>query len=267
MSKQNKKSVSPPETANASSDRYFSRAIGNALQVLELFQQSPASLSLAEVSRRVKLPKSSLFRILRTLEICGYIQRLDGERFSIIPNGNLLPDRMVKRVLSASEAWMRRLSQEFRETISLACLFGTHIEVVAVIDSPHRVSMGNTVGDLISPHASSLGKCICAFQSPALREKLLRSFSLVRFTPATIVEEITLYKELDLVQERGYATDIEETTMGGCCLSAPVFDNDVQVVAALSISMPKMRFINQDRLIAAVKDASKAISEGLLTNI
>lgn len=255
----------PTQKLTKDSERYFSRAIGNALRVLELLQRSAAALSLADVSRQLKLPKSSAFRILRTLETAGYVQRLEGERFSIMPGASFLPNQVIKKVVDASQAWMRRLSQEFRETISLACLVGNHIEVMAVIDSPHRVSMGNVVGDLIPPHASSLGKCIAAFQPHGQREKLLRSFSLVRFTLATIVEEVALNKELDLVRERGYATDLEESTMGGCCMSAPVFSNDGQAIAAISISMPKMRFTNQERLIEAVKDAAHAISEELRT--
>jgi IclR family acetate operon transcriptional repressor len=262
MAKQTRKIISKAKPA-ATTDRYYSRAIGNALRVLKLLQQSNTSLSLAEISRQVKLPKSSAFRIVRTLEIDGCLQRLEGERFAIMPSANFLPNHLVTKVVHASQEWMRHLSQEFRETISLACLFGNHIEVVAVIDSPHRVAMGNVVGDLIPPHASSLGKCIAAFQPHAQREKLLRSFSLIRFTPATIVEEVTLNKELDLVRAQGYATDLEESAMGGCCLSAPIFGNDSQVVAAISISMPKMRFTNHDRLITAAKDAAKAISEEL----
>jgi DNA-binding IclR family transcriptional regulator len=246
-----------------SKDRYFSRAIGNALSVLELMQQSSSALSLAEVSRQLELPKSSVFRILRTLEIAGYVQRLEGERFAITPGASLTPDRAVKTVVDKSQSWMRRLSQEFRETISLACLIRNHIEVTSVIDSAHRVSMGNAVGDLIPPHASSLGKCISAFQPSDRREKILRSFGMVRFTLATIVDEVALLKELDLVRERGYATDLEESAMGGCCLSAPILSRSGLSLGAISISMPKMRFVNQERLIEAVKDAAGAISEEL----
>jgi IclR family acetate operon transcriptional repressor len=173
---------------------------------------------------------------------------------------------MLKQVADASRPWMKNLSQEFRETISLAFLFENHIEVTAVIDSPHRVSMGNMVGSLIPPHASSLGKCIAAFQPDARRDMLLRSFGLVRFTPSTIVEEVTLNKELNLVRAQGYASDLEETTLGGCCLGAPIFGRDGNAVAAISISTPKMRFTNQDRLITAVRDTAAAVTAELRTS-
>ncbi len=249
--------------ANYSSDRYFSRSIGNALRVLELLQESRVPLSLAEISRQTRLPKSSAFRILRTLEIAGYIQRVDGDRFCVMPGSGLRLNRKMKEVVEVSQPWMKHLSQEFRETITLACLLDHHIEVAAVIDSPQRVSMGNAIGNLIPPHASSLGKCIAAYQPDARREKLLRSFSLARFTPNTIIEEVALGKHLDLVRTQGYATDNEESAPGGCCVGAPIFSRDAQVVAAISISVPTTRFIHQELRIAAVKDAAKTISEEL----
>jgi DNA-binding IclR family transcriptional regulator len=244
-------------------DRYFSRAIGNALRVLELLQQSTRSLALTDVTRQLKLPKSSAFRILRTLEVAGYVERIENERFMLGRAGETLANHLVNQVVAAARPLMRQLSQEFRETISLAFLYGNHIEVAFVIDSPHRVSMGNEVGGLIPPHASSLGKCISAFQDDARRDKLLRSFSLVRFTPNTIVEEMALEKEMELVRARGYANDLEESTLGGCCLSAPIFGKNGQAIAAISISMPKMRFTNQERLITALRDAASAISQQL----
>jgi DNA-binding IclR family transcriptional regulator len=248
MTKKSKTKTSIELPTNGVSHRYYSQAIANALRVLELFQQSHEPLALTEVSRQVKVPKSSAFRILRTLEIAGYLQRLEGERFSIVPGAGFMQNHLLKQVADASRNWMKNLSQEFRETISLAFLFESHIQVIAVIDSPQRVSMGNMVGGLIPPHASSLGKCITAFQSDTRRDMLLRSFGLVRFTPGTIVEEVTLNKELHLVRAQGYASDL-----------------DSQAVAAISISTPKMRFTNQERLIAAVKDAAGAITTELRT--
>ncbi len=258
-----KKPVNPSSDRASRPDRYYSRAIGNALRVLELFQQSSRPLALADVTHEVKLPKSSAFRILRTLEVAGYIQRVENERFVLARAAAAMANHQINQVVEAARPMMRHLSQEFRETISLAFLFENRIEVAAVIDSPHRVSMGNEAGGLIPPHASSLGKCISAFQEEGLREKLFRSFGLVRFTPNTIVEEMALTKELELVRAQGYARDLEETTLGGCCLGAPIFDRQDRAVAAISISMPKMRFANQDRAVAAVRDAAAAITQQL----
>jgi len=95
----------------------------------------------------------------------------------------------------------------------------------------------------------------------------LRAFGLVRFTPHTTTEEFVLNKELELVRARGYATDLEESVLGGCCLSAPVFASEHRAVAALSISMPKMRFAHPKRLVAALKDAAASASKALAKSL
>jgi len=261
-----KSHADPPPHGRNTTARYFSRAIGNALRVLEILQQSSRPLALTDVTQQAKLPKSSVFRILRTLELAGYLQRVEGDRFTPSQAAAAMPNQLTSQLLAAARPLMKQLSHEFGETISLALLFENHIEVIAVIESPHRVNMINFVGSIIPPHASSLGKCITAFQPDGRGEKLLRAFSLVRFTPNSIVDEAALSKELELVRARGYATDFEESTLGGCCISSPIFGKEGHAVAAVSVSMPKMRFTNQERLIAAVRDAAGAVTLELRGN-
>jgi IclR family acetate operon transcriptional repressor len=245
-------------------DRYFSRAIGNALLVLEVLQGTNSPMTLAQVTGKTRLPKSSAFRILRTLEVAGYAERVDGDRFRIGKRGpGLFPAREAAAITDAAALPMRQLGREFRETVSLAVLFNNHIEVVAVVDSPQHVRMANVVGGLIPPHASSLGKCITAFQADVDRDRLIRSYGVMRMTEHTITEELDLHRELELVRSRGYATDLEESALDGCCLAAPIFGPDRKVTAAVSVSMPKTRFTNQERLITAVRDAAVDIAGNL----
>jgi DNA-binding IclR family transcriptional regulator len=262
-----------PKTASAGPartkppDRYFSRAIGNALSVLETLQASSSPLTLSQVTSRTRLPKSSAFRILRTLEITGYAERVDGDRFRLGDKGpGFFPGKLPAAIADAAIGPMRQLSREFRETVSLAALFKNHIEVTAVLESPQRVRMGNVVGGVIPPHASSLGKCIAAFQSDEDRDRLIRSFGLMKWTEKTITQELVLHRELELVRARGYATDLEESALDGCCLGAPILNRDGKAVGAVSISMPKMRFTNPERLIAAVRDAAAEITKDLAKN-
>src|SRR5262249_11677490 len=128
-------------------DRYFSRAIGNAFAVLETLQGSGGPLTLSEVTSRTKLPKSSALPIARALEITGYAQRVDGDRFQLGEKGpRSLPAKLAAAITDAAAQPMRQLGREFRETVSLAVLFNNHIEVTAVVDSPQHVRMANVVG-------------------------------------------------------------------------------------------------------------------------
>jgi DNA-binding IclR family transcriptional regulator len=260
MTKQKKSPVEATPAGSGTPVRYFSRAIGNALRVIETFQQSRRPLALTDVTQQAKLPKSSAFRILRTLEIAGYLHRVEGDRFVLSQAAASMPHQLTSQLLESARPLMKQLSHEFGETITLALLLENHIEAIAVVESPHKVNMINFVGSIIPPHASSLGKCITAFQPSGRSQKLLRAFSLVRFTPNTIVDEAALSKELELVRARGYSTDFEESTLGGCCVGAPIFGREGYSVAAISISTPKMRFTNKERRIAAVRDAAAAIT-------
>lgn len=154
---------------------------------------------------------------------------------------------------------MRKLALEHRETVSLAVFLGNRIEVTAVLDSPHQVRMGNVVGGIIPPHASSLGKSIAAFVNEEQRDRLIRCFGLMKMTRHTIDDELSLQAELDTVRERGYATDLEESALDGCCVAAPVFDTDGHPIAAISLSMPKIRFDNPERLVPSLREAVASI--------
>src|SRR5215475_8322142 len=98
-----------------SAERYFSRAVGNALTVLETLQGSSVPLGLREVTALTKLPKSSVFRILRTLEIAGYAVRMEGDRFRLGEKGpGFFPAKLAAAITNAATVPMRQLGREFR---------------------------------------------------------------------------------------------------------------------------------------------------------
>jgi IclR family acetate operon transcriptional repressor len=248
-------------------DRYFARAIAKALQALEISRQSPEPLSLSQLAKKLRSAKSSVFRILHTLQVLGYLESAGGDRYSLSSTAaSVIPNQIIPRLLEVAASRMRELGREFRETVSLAFLFENHIEVIYVVESPQRIQMGNIVGSIIPPHASSLGKSIVAGQPEWRRERLLRTYGIYPLAPRTITDEVELKKELDAVRARGYATDIEESAPGGCCFGAPIFTDKGHPIAAISISTPMMRLENQEKLIAAVRAAAAAISKELTTS-
>jgi DNA-binding IclR family transcriptional regulator len=245
-------------------DKYFAKAIGKAFRVLEIFKQSREPLSLNRVTHMVRMAKTSVFRILHTLEVLGYLEKTAGDQYALSATiSYLVPNRLLDKLVAAALPGMKDLGREFRETVSLAFLFRNHIEVVEVVESPQKIHMGNMVGSIIPPHASSLGKSITADQPEWRRDRLLRTYGIYPLTNHTITDEVELKKELDLVRTRGYAVDLEESTPGGCCFGAPIFSDGAHPIAAISISTLMMRLENRDKLIAAIRAAAAAISEDL----
>jgi len=209
------------------------------------------------------MAKSSVFRILHTLEVSQHIVRNGaGDYKSATEVDHWSSRAFVENLLQVARPEMTKLRSKFGETVSLAVLFDNHIEVVGVFESPQLVRMGNTTGRIIPPHASSVGKAITAHQDDARRETLLRSYGRHRFTEHTITDEVDLNEEFKEIVRQGWSRDHEESTLEGCCVGVPVFILG-QVRAGISISVPVSRHPEPEArevIIAALKESAEEIS-------
>jgi DNA-binding IclR family transcriptional regulator len=174
---------------------------------------------------------------------------------------SLTTNNLAQKLAQASSPHVQELSREFRETVSVAFAFENQIEVC--LPSPQKIQMGNIVGSIIPPHASSLGKSILANLPEQRRERLLRTYGINRLTEQTIVDEVELSREFAAVRARGYATDLEESTLEGCCFGAPILDGAGYAIGAVSVSSPKMRCVHPEKLLPALRGAAEAISRAM----
>lgn len=242
---------------------YFSRAVGKALEALEILRDSPQPLPLNFLAQKLKLAKSSAMRLLHTLESSGYLARDSGGLYFMASHvRSYAPTRFLNTMITAAVPRLKELSREFRETVSLAALFDNHIGVVASIESPETIRMANIVGRILPPNASSLGKAIIAYQGEDSQQHLLRTYGIFSFTPNTITDEVELKKEFERVRTAGYAEDREESVPGGRCFAVPIFSPNGSVSAAISISLPQSRYHEGDmkRLIPGLQKAAAEIS-------
>lgn len=255
-------------TTRVRDDKYYSKVIGRALEILAVLRKSDGPLGLADIAARVDLAKSSVFRLLHTLEVSGYVERSAEGAYALSADLRVWGDgKRVSDFVEAALPHMRALSREFGETITLAMHFDNRIEVVATLDSPQLIRMANTVGRILPPHASSLGKAITAHLPEDTVERLRRSYGTHRFTEHTITDEVALKQEYERVRKDGYSTDAEESVLEGSCFGAPITAPDGVVIAAISLSLPKMRLRDtemRDSIIAAVRQAAAAISQALV---
>jgi DNA-binding IclR family transcriptional regulator len=248
-------------------DKYFSRAVSKALEVLEFLQTESNALPMIEIAQRLQLSKTSAFRLLRTLETTGYVA-LDGRgHYKLAPGIHAVtPTQWLGKLVRIAMPHLHAINLELTETASLAALFENRVEVVAVVESPHDIRMSNVVGHILPPNASSLGKVITAFQPPVQRERLLRSFKIYRFTDLTITDQKDLSREYENIRLQKFAIDREECAPGGICFSVPIFGAGEQVSAAISLSMPKTRLRDSEQersIIATLRAAADQLAGDL----
>lgn len=259
-----KKKKAPARRTSPGSEQYFSRAVGKAFTVLHILARSEEPLTLSKIAARIGLTKSSTFRLLYTLEELQQVSQDAQGRYSVTEENRQSGYRSVAGmvVAIAGEA-MHALHHRFKETVSVAVLLSNHIEVAGVLESPHIVRMANTVGRILPPHASSLGKAITAFQPESIARNLIISYGLHVLTPSTITDDDKLAEEMERIRKQGFAFEMEESVRDGCCFGCPIFLDQTSAVAAISISMPTSRLVqNEERhvLTEALKNAGLDIS-------
>jgi len=264
--KARRKRKTPTETtAKAEEKRFPSRAVAKAFGLLRVLGREGEALGLARLSAEIKLNKSSTIRLLQTLQELHQVTQDSEGRYSLVEDRSSRYVQVASAIIPIARPFMQSLQMRFKETVSLAVLFNNHIEVMAVIESPHIVRMANTVGRILPPHASSLGKAITAFQPDAVAQQLFKSYGLPRLTAATLTDEIAIVQEMQATRQRGYSLEVEETVADGCCFGSPVMGSSV-AVAAMSISMPKSRAVQgkeREQLLKALNEATAAISAQL----
>jgi DNA-binding IclR family transcriptional regulator len=256
--------------AAAANGEYYSRAVGRALDVLECFHDSQTSLSLMDISHLGGLPQSSLFRILSTLESRGYLLRTGDGAYTLAPKvlHGTIYDR-AERIKEIARPFLKALNNKLNETASLAFLFEDRIQLIDTIETFHEIRVTNTLGRVLPPHCSSLGKAITAFQSKQLIERLLRVSGLFPRTEKTVVDRSAVLADLENVRQSEYSADREESTLGGVCFGAPIFDERGQAVAAISVSTPLIRMSKEreSETIKAVVEAARQTSEAIKASV
>lgn len=225
--------------------RYSVRVVDRTLDVLELLRDARTPLSLPEISHRLVSPKTSIFRLLCTLERRGYVERVgtEGRLYQVGPVCRTYLAKPVDRGLFEEVATrhMRRLLSKFGETVSLATPRGGNLIYVKMLESPHPFRMAAQVGSRLPIHSTALGKAIAAFLPKGELDALVKRNGLRPLTPRTITSSAVLKRELQRTKARGYAEDNGETEPEASCIGAPIFSSDERLLGAISISGPTSR--------------------------
>jgi DNA-binding IclR family transcriptional regulator len=219
------------------------QSVQRAAALLKAFDNGPAELGVAELSRKTRLHKSTASRLLATLEREGLLERVPG-------TGQYRLGFMLVRLAgqvthfgdmrAAARPILLELAEASRETVHLAVLAGDEVVNVEQIASPHMVGLGNWLGRRTPLHCVANGKALLAFQPEPAIERVL-SAELPRFTERTIADPERLRAELAAVRRRGYATALGEIEEGLNAVAAPIRDAGGHVVAAVSVSGPAYR--------------------------
>lgn len=217
---------------------YSAPAVDRTLDVLEYMAKSPQPYGATELSRALKIPLNSVFRILKRLTEREYTTQdpasggyqLSTKVFSL---GMSLYTRYELR--QRARTHLEWLSRETAETVQMLVPRGDRMVVLDTISPEVDFYLRVVPGSLAYFHGSAFGKAILAFEEEKRILEILPA-RLPELTPNTIQLRSEFIKGLEDTRRTGLAYDNEEYIMGIRCVGAPVFDVMDKAVAGLGIT-------------------------------
>ena len=221
-------------------------ALETSLRILEALKEHD-SAGVTDLSRRLDIPKSTVYSHLSTLRENEYVVNEDDEYrlgLKFLDFGEHTRDRL--RVYRVARSELDALAAETGELANL--LVEEHGEGVYLqrCKGDRAVNLDTRTGMRVKLHCTSLGKAVLAHLPDERVDAILDHHGLPERTPDTITDRGELDAELERVRERGYAQDDGERLSGLRCIAAPITDQDGVAVGAVSVAGPTSR-IKGDR--------------------
>lgn len=218
------------------------RVLQKALAVLETLGAAGRPLGLAELSRRMKYPKPTIYRILRSFLELGYLSR-DPSTGVYLPTSRLAhlgrqgqEQDLRRRALPA----MERLHGRFNETVNLGVLEGDEVSYLAYLETTRPLRLMVRPGTKDPFHCTALGRAITAFLPERDQDRLVAGVRFEPRTPKTVRTRARLQQLLRETRKRGWAVDDEECDLGVVCLGVPLLEGGVPL-GAVSMTIPRTR--------------------------
>jgi DNA-binding IclR family transcriptional regulator len=243
------------------------RAVDRALEVLLCFSVDTPALSMTEISVMVGINKSTVHRLLATLEEKRFVRR-DPETgiyrlgFQLLQMANLtLEDVNIRHV---SLPFMRKLNEEFRETVDLAILDGDEVMFVDALESPQRIKLAAAPGQHLPAYNTASGKAILSLLPEREIVWIYKKYNQ-ESGPGFESNLEAFLDDLAETRQRGYALDCEGLEAGINAVGSPIRGVNNRPIASLAIAGPSYRLDLSlmhtigKKLVAATKEISNII--------
>jgi IclR family acetate operon transcriptional repressor len=243
------------------------QALSRGLAVLEALAATEGGATLTVLAEMLTLPAPTAHRLLATLEQAGYVQQGAGGEWLIgvraFRVGSAFRDH--RNLVVQAYPRLKRLMEESGETTSLAVTDDGEAVFVEQVQCRELMRMSTKLGARAPLHASGVGKAMLAAMADGAVAATLAKRGLMRHTANTIVDRERLAAELRTTRERGYAIDDEEHADGLRCVAAPIWDDNGEPWAAISLAGPTSRITIEriDELGRLVRTTADVITAAL----
>jgi IclR family transcriptional regulator, KDG regulon repressor len=242
---------------------YSVPALHRTLDIIEaLIGQKP--LTVTELHRQFKIPKSSVYAILQTLKARGYVSKDDLDQYSLSLRLFSLGISLIENLdlRKGTHALLEELAEKAQLTAHIGVLDGHEAVYIDKVEVLTSVRLTTWLGRRVPLHTTSMGKAMLAFLPEKEVDAILGKGPLPRLTSKTITNPAQLKTELARIRTQGYAIGSEENELGVRAVGAPIFSTGGRPVAAVNLGASALNMKTKDipRFGALVKSYAEKIS-------
>ena len=230
------------------------RSLYKAVNLLDYFSSAHPERGISELAELSGMLKSSVYNIMSTFESCGVVEK----------NPKTSQYRLGLKILEWSNAlsqedifgrvirpYMEELTDQTGETVFLATPYGTNIIYLGAAFPKGAMSVRTIKGVVAPMYCTSLGKALLSCMEPSVTEQVIAA-GLQEFTPYTITDPQRFREEINQIRTVGYSVDNMEHEYGIKCVGVPICNERNQVIAAISLTGPSLRF-NEQQIVEYAK--------------
>lgn len=244
------------------------QSVERAAVILGVLGSGTPRLGVTEIAERVRLPKPTVYGLLRTLVKHDLVAQdpMTG-KYSLGPGvlqlGNAYLDGSELRARSL--LWAESLARRANEAVWVATLSGTRAIVLHHVFRPDNTVQILEVGAAIPWHACALGHAIVAYLPQPESARILAA-ERAPLTGRTKTARAALSQALAQVRRRGYAIENQEATVGDAGIAAPIVNREGAVAGSIGLVGPAERLLARGapaKLARAVVESARSVSRDL----
>lgn len=253
----------------ATQDKYIVPGLERGLLLLCEFSRQNRTLTAPELARRLALPRSTVFRLLTTLETMGFVTRSGNEYrlgMSVLRLG--FEYLASLELTELGQPLLARLCDRLNYPSNLVVRDGRSIVYVAKVAPPSVFSNAVTVGTRLPAHATVLGRILLEDLSLAELRELYPEEHLEQHSPNTPKTVLELFDMVQADRQRGFVSGEGFFESAISTVAAPVRDQSGRIVAALGLTIPTLQIghVNFEELLSQVRRSADELSRLLNYN-
>ena len=236
------------------------QVITRAANILQTLKKYPTGLSLGQIAKELGLAKSTVQRIVNSLDEVGFVTSASPTGgYRLGPGLAILAASVQMDLKEDLHPYLEQLSKEIEETVDLAMLDHGKAICIDQITASHRLQAVSKIGASFPLHCTANGKALLAAMPTTEKALALLPDELISYTPNTIISKSELVKEIEIIRKEGIAYDREEFSLGICAVGSIIHDA-VGNRAAITIPIPSTRFYgNEEKLVAKLLETCEKI--------